>query len=381
MIKLGVNSIWQILCWLILALASLGCYNSANSKFDSYWVYVSSNANIPRSGIGIYDWNPGTGQLKHHFQDTSVRSSSYLVVDESNFRLYSINSSGIRSFEINKRNGYLQQLNAIPLTGEGPCYISLAKNGRYVMVAYYVSGSVSTYTLDQKGRIGKEVSRIQHIGSSVNPDRQEKAHAHMVIPAPSGDLVVVTDLGMDQLFTYQISDDGYINSKPISTTKVSPGYGPRHVTFHPNDRIIYVLAELSGRVLAYNFDEQRGITDLVSDLSVLPNGFGDFNKSADIHLSADGRFLYASNRGANTLAIAKIDQPSGAIQVISHSSSGGEWPRAFEVDPSGDFLLVANKRSNTISVMLIESATGLYKKVDEIQTEPAPQCIKFLKKD
>ncbi|UXP32766.1 lactonase family protein [Reichenbachiella agarivorans] len=366
----------SLLILFLTFLMSCGLYQGA----DEYWVYVSSSSDVDESGIGIYNWNPSTGKLNYVSKESTIKTSSYLTIDAENQRLYSINGEGIQGYQIDVSTGQLSLINQIGLTGDGPCYVGLADNRQYLMVAYYSSGTAVSYALDAAGRLGDEISRVQHEGSSINTERQEKAHTHMILPAPEGDLVVVTDLGVDQVLTYRVSQTGEFNPQPVSVTQVEAGYGPRHVAFHPNNRYIYVLAELTGHVMAYHFDSEKGIGDLIGVVSILPSDFTEFNKSADIHITPDGQYLYASNRGDNSLAICQINPESGDLIVVDIRSCGGEWPRAFEIEPSGEYILVANKRSDFISVLDLDTETGLYKKVEEIHGVVSPQCIKFLKK-
>ncbi|MFY0626983.1 MAG: lactonase family protein [Reichenbachiella sp.] len=347
---------------------------------DQYWAFVSSGNAADSVGIGIYDWNAVDGTLIKQYHENAVTSSSYLVINETNEILYSINGKGIQSFQIDKDNGKLSFLNEESHVGKGSCYISMTNDKRFLLIAYYSSGSVATYELKENGEVGGMISHIVHQGSSVNEKRQKSAHAHMIISAAKGNLIYVTDLGTDEIVTYQLSTSGELKPKPISITKTNPGNGPRHLVFHPSKNYVYVLAELTGHVLAYLYDDQKGITNKIGEISILPKNFKDFNKSADIHISKDGRYLYASNRGDNSIAVCEININTGSLKLSDIIDCGGDWPRAFEIDPSGNYLLVANKESDAISLMSIEAENGLFKKNNEIESLLAPQCIKFLKK-
>ncbi len=348
-----------------------------------FWVYVSSfSDSTNNAGIGIYDWNPEDGSLQRVGLDSAVKNSSYLSIDTKNGKLYSIDKKGIQSFDIVKETGAISILNQIQNEEEdkGACYISLADNGKYIMVAYYGSGSVATYSIDKVGRIGSLVSQIKHEGSGINKERQEAAHAHMVVAVPSSSLIAITDLGMDKIFCYRISETGEIEKEPVSITDFPPGYGPRHLAFHPSEPYVFVLAELTSRVVGYRYDPELGFGEQVADVGILPEDFKGFNKAADIHISNDGNYLYASNRGANSLAVCKIEQSNGELTLIDTPSSFGEFPRAFAIDPSGDYLLVANKQSNQISILSRDKASGLLTRVDGTLLLTSPQCIRFYKK-
>ncbi|PIB34930.1 hypothetical protein BFP72_05740 [Reichenbachiella sp. 5M10] len=363
---------------LVLFVSLFAMFSACQQEADEYWVYVSSNDVTSTVGVACYLWRPSKGLLVEHGGDSTSRTSSYLAIDQANARLYSIDGIGIHAFVIDRETGELSSINSQSHIGKGPCYISLAQNKNYLMVAYYRSGEIASFALDDQGRIGGEVSRITHRGSSIH-ERQTAPHAHMILPAPQGDLVYATDLGTDQVLTYLVSDGGVILPRPVSTTDAVPGFGPRHLAFHPNGRYVYMLAELTGHVMAFAYTDESGITTVLDTVRVLSEDYVGFNKAADIHVSGDGRFLYASNRGDNSLAICEILE-DGSLGVPSYSSSGGIWPRAFEIDPTDHYVLVANKRSATICVFDREMETGRLELLESVPTVVAPQCIKFIKR-
>ncbi|MBV6647110.1 MAG: lactonase family protein [Cyclobacteriaceae bacterium] len=362
-----------------LLFCTLSCQQLSEKGDSKYWVYVSSWGEEEKEGIGIYQWNAADGSLNSVSKVSDIKRSSYLTVDEDSKMLYTVNQDGLHSFEIDQANGSLKKLNSVPLTGRGGCYISLSNDQRFLLVAYYSTGSVSSYKLNNDRSIGKEVSRKQHQGSSVNQERQESAHAHMILPAPKGPLIFVPDLGMDQVMAYKIVDDGVFSKAPIASATLTPGYGPRHMAFHPNNQFAFVLAELTGHVVSFGMDLERGLTHLIDTVSILPEEFTDFNKSADIRITPNGQYLYASNRGHNSLAVCEVDATSGQLKFLGTKSCGGDWPRAFAIDPTGRYILVANKRSNTISVFEIDYDTGFFTEISTIPTVAAPQCIRFVK--
>ena len=347
---------------------------------ESYWVYVSSgSAEGSKQGIGIYEWLPTTGVLSEVGGTSEIAVSSYLALDVVKGLLYSINGDNIQAFEIDTATGGLKLLNKVENAGQGGCHLSVSNDRQFLLAAYYSSGSAASYRLNNDGSIGPSVSVVQHQGSSVDQDRQEGPHAHMILPAPQGNLVFVPDLGIDKVMAYQISEEGEMTPTPIASASTTPGYGPRHMVFHPIQPFAYVLAELTGNVVGFKFDPKQGLTERINDLSTLPDDFTEFSKSADIHISQDGKYLYASNRGHNSLAVYSIDQTSGKLSLIDIPSCGGDWPRAFEIDPSGSYILVANKRSNAISIQKI-NPSGLFETVGNVKTVDAPQCIRFLRK-
>ena len=390
--KAIINKPWIVLILISMVLFS-ACQSNSNkiamaeiqeekieSSEESYWVYVSSGTAEDDQGIGIYQWTPKGGTLTAIGHVTDVASSSYLNVDAQSKMLYSINGDGIQAYQINDQTGSLNLLNQVKHSGRGGCYVSLSNDGQFLLVAYYSSGSAASYKLLADGAIGEKVSVVQHEGSSVDQGRQEGPHAHMILPAPTGNLVFVPDLGIDKVMAYLLSSGGILEPAPQPYASLDPGYGPRHMVFHPNNQFAYVLAELTSNVVGFHFDPQRGLTEKINDLAMLPKDFTEFSKAADIHITPDGKYLYASNRGHNSLAVYSIDQTTGELSLIDMPSCGGDWPRAFEIDPSGNYILVANKRSNAISVQKINHETGLFEAVGNVNTVSAPQCIRFVRK-
>ncbi len=352
--------------------------NSDTDNTPKYAVYVSSGDEQDGAAIGIYEWSPTSATMIKIGVDSSYTSSSYLAIDAENNKLYSVGSA-IATFSINPITGKLTALNETKDTGKGACYLSLAHNKKFITVAYYSSGSASTYAILPDGTVGKEISTVVHSGSSVNKERQEAPHVHMAFAAPNSDIILMPDLGIDQVKSYRSDENGILTPAPNAATNITAGGGPRHLAFAPGGKRVYVLHELTGHVTGFGFDPEKGITDKINTVSTLPEDFKEFNKSADIHVSPDGKYLYASNRGHNSLAVFSIDQASGALTFLGAKDCGGDWPRAFAIDPSGDFILVANKNSNQISILKIDHATGFFEKVGEVATVLAPQCIRFLK--
>lgn len=374
------NLIINLMSIAILMAVLFSC-EEKQQKSDSYFMYVASDNAEDGVGIGIFEWNPKTGDLATVGVDSTFSTSSYLTIDTTTNRLYNINQQFISAYDINTKDGSLSLLNQIPITGRGACYISVSNDHNYVLAGYYSSGSLASYNIKENGSIGSHVSGFEHRGSSINTERQERAHVHMVYPVPQSNLILVPDLGIDNVLVYALDDSGnLIPTDEQYIAKIRPGGGPRHLAIHPGNQFVYVLHELTGHVTGFNFDPTLGFMDTINTASTLPAEFTEFNKSADIHITPNGQYLYASNRGHNSLAVFKVDQSSGAMSLVGIQSCGGDWPRAFAIDPSGEFILVANKRSDQVSVMKIDYATGLFNKVGEIATPLAPQGIRFVRK-
>ncbi|WP_258103123.1 lactonase family protein [Marinoscillum sp. MHG1-6] len=360
--------------FLFFVLFSL-VFACENQKSDNtHYVYIASGSPKDSVGIAVFGWK--AGELTPVGLIDVPASTSYLAVDTLNKRLYSVGDK-ISAFSVDKA-GDLSLINQIEPNGEGACHVSISNDYRFLLVAYYRSGSASMYGLEENGGIGELVWSVQHHGSSVNKERQESAHAHMILPAPNSNLIIVPDLGIDKVMVYSSDSAGYVSEAPIPFANIRPGGGPRHAAFHSNGRFVYVLHELTGHVTGFSFDPKQGIVDSINTVPTLPEDFKDFNKSADIHITPNGQYLYASNRGHNSLAVMSVDQSTGALKYLGTQDCGGDWPRAFAVDPSGEYLLIANKRSNRISVMKINYKTGFFEKVSEVDTPLEPQGIRFM---
>ncbi|MFY0598311.1 MAG: lactonase family protein [Cyclobacteriaceae bacterium] len=369
----------KLLLLLFTATVFFACQKEA-PKESSYFVYVASGDSKDGSGIGIYNWVPSKGELSEIVRDSAVVSSGYLAMDSTKEVLYSINGEKISAFKVDTKSGFISLINEVPQVGKGACHVSVSNDGQFLIVGYYSSGSLATFGLNENGSIGELKSQHQHTGSSINTSRQESSHVHQVLPVPNSNLILVPDLGIDKVMVYAIDEAGDLTLAPDQYNGyIKPGGGPRHAVVHPNGKYAYVLHELTGYVTGFQIDSKNGLKDTINTVSTLPDGFNDFNKSADIHITPNGKYLYASNRGHNSLAVCKIIPETGALVFAGTKSCGGDWPRAFGIDPSGDFILVANKNDNQISILKIDYSTGFFEKVGEVQTPLAPQGIRFIK--
>lgn len=348
---------------------------------ENHFMYVASGSAEDNQGIGIYSWRPSDGSLQYLNTDTTSASSSYLDVDETGRFLYSVSSESINSFSIDVKTGLLKFLNNLPNSGRGPCHISVSSDQKNILVGYYSSGSLASFSLNNNGSLNDQVDYKEHIGSSIDSSRQEAAHVHQVLSIAESSLILVPDLGIDKVMVYDKNEAGLLTLSDSSfIADIQPGGGPRHAVFHPKKDYAYVLHELTGQVTGFHFDKERGFLGSINTLSTLPENFEGFNKSADIHITPDGQYLYASNRGPNSIAIFRIDS-EGVLTFLGTQSCGGDWPRAFAIDPSGKFILVANKYSNQISILKIDYSTGSFEKVSEVETPFAPQGIRFITAD
>jgi len=356
----------------------------AQEDYSKVPFYVSSMDQDHGSGIALYELDFMTGDMKFLGESDIEPNSDYLTISPDGQYLYSVvqepgsDSGLVTSFSINRTSGELTYLDEEYTRGYGPCHITTDKKGDYLVVAHYDGGSVSVLSALSDGNLGSVRQTIFHQGSSVVKDRQEKPHPHMACISPKGRYVLVSDLGIDKIMCYRLKSNGKL--KPTSQTGINmePGSGPRHIVFHPSGKFAYVVNELNSTVTAFSFDKSNGSMQIIENVRSIPEDFHEPNYLADVHISRDGNYLYASNRGYNSISIFKIDQNNGKIELIENTSCGGDWPRAFNICPTGHYLLVANERSDNIVVFEIEPSTGLLTKKSESKDFPAPRCIKFL---
>jgi 6-phosphogluconolactonase len=248
-----------------------------------------------------------------------------------------------------------------------------------VLAANYGGGSVVVLPVRDDGSLDPPSAFVQHQGSSVHP-RQQGPHAHSVTVDPADRFVMSADLGLDQvlIYRYDIRRGTLTPHELMAAAKVTPGAGPRHFTFHPGSRFAYVINELNSTVTAFRFDADRGTLEAIQEISTLPDNFHGENTTAEVAVSPDGRFLYGSNRGHDSLVVYAIDTPSGRLSHVSHHASGGEIPRNFAIDPTGTFLLAANQRTGNVVVFRIDPATGQLIDTGFSVDVPQAVCVTFV---
>ncbi len=313
---------------------------------------------------------------------------SFLAIDPIKNRLYSVSevtgengkpTGGVASHMIERKTGQLSLLNRQPSGGAGPCHVSVSKNGKALLVACYGGGTVASLPISDFGLLWQAESNIQHTGSSVNPQRQEGPHAHSVNLDPQNHYAFVADLGLDQVVIYRFDADAATltpNNPPY--VKVPPGSGPRHFVFHPSGRFAYVINEMASTVTAFEYDSNAGKLTAIETISTLPADFEGDNSTAEVRVTPDGRFLYGSNRGHDSLAGFAIDSETGRLKLISHQSTLGKTPRNFEIDPTGKFIIAANQASDSVHVFRIDAKTGVLQPTGHSRKVASPVCVKFL---
>jgi 6-phosphogluconolactonase len=336
---------------------------------------------------GIYVYKFDTTTAENSFVSVAKTSNpSFLTVSPNKKFIYAVGENvdstikpiggTITSFSFNKLHGTLSKINTQPSGGKNPCYVTIDKTGKWVFVGNYSSGSLGLFSTNKNGFIKASSQIITHEGSSINTQRQSEPHVHATALSPDNTFLFVPDLGIDKVMIYAFDKrKGQLNFSSHAASEL--GSGPRHFTFHPNNKYAYLMEELTGTVVFYELKKRT--LKFIQRISAMPTNFTGSLGSADIHVSPDGRFLYCSNRGeSNTISIFSINANSGKLTIVGHQSTLGKTPRNFNFDPSGNFLLVANQNSDEIVIFKINKKTGLLSDTGKKIRVPKPVCLQWI---
>lgn len=359
--------------------------NVSFSQSNKTYLFVGTYTDDqPDSGIYIYEFNSSSGDLTLVSQGTNITNPSFLTISPNGNYIYACtdtkmpNSGSVSAFQFDSISGSLTFLNKQASGGDNPVYLTTSKNNEFVINANYTAGSVSVFSTNADGSLNPFSQLISFKGSSINNRRQEKAHIHAAVFSPDFKYIFFPDLGSDKIRVFEFDPT---KKRPLKALKkldavAIPGSGPRHFTFHPTKKFAYCIEELSGMISA--FQVENGKLDSVQRIFSYSKLQEDYN-SADIHISPDGLFLYASNRWdhENTLSIFSIDQTNGTLKLIGHQSTLGDNPRNFVIDPTGHFLLVANQVSNNLIVFKRDLKTGLLTKTGTEIIVRNPSCLQM----
>jgi 6-phosphogluconolactonase len=369
---------------LFSLLISLAFFPAANKE---HYLIVGTYNSAKSEGIYVYKFNSLDGSAKE-ISHIKTANPSYITVAPGEKFVYAVHEIGkegkggeVAAFSFNKKDGTLTFINQQLTGGDHPCYVEIDKTGKWVIVANYSSGSFSVLPVNSDGSLGVATTTIQHVGFGKIPGRQKGPHAHCAKLSPDNKWLFVADLGMDKVMIYAFDAiTGKITPAKDPFAASEPGSGPRHFTFHPNNKYAYLVEEITGTVVAFKYS--NGALKSLQRISSLPVGDTGLIGSADIHVSPDGKFLYASNRGkgtSNTIAIFKIDNATGTLKTVGHQFTMGNIPRNFNLDPTGDFLLVANQESNEVVIFKRNKQTGLLTDTGKRVNVGKPVCLKWIK--
>jgi 6-phosphogluconolactonase len=377
--------------FILLALSFFGRNETVTIPFSDktpILLFVGTYTDNGKSqGIYLYQMDKTTGALSFTGISAKTTDPSYLVIHPNHKWLYAVNELGssngkflgeVSAFRIDLDKKQLVFLNTVSSHGSYPCHISVDHSGKFVMTANYGNGTVAVFPIQKDGSLAEASFVDQHQGKGPNAKRQEGPHAHMIMQGFDNRFVYSNDLGIDKILIYNIDT---IHGKLTSAGEVStlPGAGPRHLIFHQNRKWAYVVNELKGTVEAFDVNKQTGALNRFQSISTLPEGETREPGAAAIHITPNGKFLYATNRAEiNNIAMFAIDQESGRLRLLGHQSVKGKTPRNFVIDPSGTFVLVANQNSDNVVTFRIDPVTGLLKDTGIETAIPSPVCLKFL---
>lgn len=381
--------------WFVRAAGFLSAMTALATLFaatpttagDDLWVLVGTYSRGDKGGINVLRFNPETAKLTKHGV-ANIDNPSFVAVHPSEKFVYSVaevstfdgkRGGAVAAFSFDAKTGTLTKLNHSSTVGAGPCHLVVDQTGRYVLAANYGGGSVVVLPIEDGGKVGRASSFVQHVGSSVNPQRQKAPHAHSINLDPTNQFAVAADLGVDKVFVYRLNGkNGTLTNAPSPFGKVAPGAGPRHFAFHPTGQFAYVINEISLTVTAFTFDSATGELAEIQTISTLPPGTEKQGSTAEVRVHPSGRFLYGSNRGHDSIVVYTIDQATGKLTYVENEPTQGKTPRNFFVEPSGKFLFAENQQSGTIVVLKIDQQTGALSPTGNSIEVPSPVCIRTI---
>jgi 6-phosphogluconolactonase len=381
-----------------LGLSALGLLGLAGGTSRGAWgeepqpggvlLYVGTYTEGKRSdGIHLVRLDPRSGELRLMRSFDVGANPSFLAIHPDGRVLYAVNeteehngrpSGAVTALAIARDSGALTRLNDQASQGGAPCYVSMDRRGRALLVANYVGGNVALFPIQPDGSLGAATQIVQHTGNGPNTERQERPHAHCIVADPSNRFALVADLGIDRVRVYRLDlDAGLLRHVEGADAVMRPGAGPRHLAFHPTLPLVFVANELDSTVTTLGFDRESGRLVPRTTQSTLPSGWSGTNYPADIHVASSGGTLYVSNRGHNSLALFSVAEPTGALTLEQVVSTEGDWPRNFSLDPTERWLLVANQRSGSIAVFARDERSGRLTPTTQRLAVASPVCLRF----
>lgn len=352
---------------------------------NTYAFFGSFNRDKNTEGIYVYQLDMMSGNLSKVTTFTGILNPSFLTLSPDGKYIFACtesktqNGGSVNSFKFNPENKSLTFINKQKSGGENPVYLTVHKNGKWLVNGNYTEGSVSVYPILENGTIQPYVQNFQYTEGSIDQGRQDRSHIHSTVFSPNFDYLFLPDLGADKIRTYRFENEKNqpLQEAEIPFTKTTLGSGPRHFTFHPNGKFAYCIEEMGGAVSAYSYENGK-LNDL-QRINTHSEKYKDDFESSDVHISPDGKFLYASNRGSeNNIAIFSIQQ-DGTLTIVGYQSTKGKHPRVFGLDPTGKFLITTNAGSGDVAVFKRNPETGLLKKVGKKIKIKSVSCVQIRK--
>lgn len=348
---------------LLTLILFAGC-SAPESEKEIFYLGTFSD-----DGLFVLEFDRESRSFSEVERQSDPPSQGFQAIHPDGDVLYSIAREGLSeadeqgsviAYQIDPETGALSQLNRQSSMGAGPAHVSVDPHGRFLYVSNYSAGNLASYPLSKDGRIGEAADVVHHEGSSINERRQQAPYVHAANPSADGRFLYVSDLGTDKIMIYAVDEEtGELSPAETPWAEVNPGSGPRHFTFHPSQAYAYSVDELSSTVTAFRVDSETGVLDNIQRIGMLPESFEEDSWAADIHISPNGRFLYATNRGHDSLAIYSVDPDTGLLELIGHEPTRGGHPRNFAIDQYGEFLFMTNRDDNNLVLFEMDQETGL----------------------
>ena len=351
-------------------------------------IFISAFAEGENGAIHAFTFDSKGGALTPLHRTADIQNPFFLALSPDRHFLYAIHAEKfgdpgdelVRAYAIEGRSGSLRKLNEHSARGTGSCYLDVDATGRMVVVANYFSGSVAALPVGRDGSLGEVKTFMQHQGSSINPDRQKGPNAHSIVVSPDNRFALAADLGIDKIMNYRMDAKSAVltanEAQPF--VKLPPGSGPRHLTFHPNGKAVYVINELKNTVSFLGYEKDTGSLTERQTISTLPVEFTGTSHCADLKITPDGRFLFGTNRGHDSIAVYRIAE-DGKLTLSSIRPSQGKGPQNLLITPDGQWLLCANMPGNNVMVFKIERESGEIQAAGQPLSMPMPSCIRWLR--
>ena len=370
-----------------IAAAGGAAANLSNGDELVYIGTIESDTGPKSQGIYVFRLALATGRLTKVGLAAESDHPGFLAIHPNHRYLYAVNeipeyngqrSGSVSAFTIDHQTGKLTLLNKVPSGGSGPTHLAVDKTGKYVLVANYVAGSVALLPIHADGRLGNAITVLPQTGHSVNAKRQEGPHAHSIYVSPDNRFAVSADLGTDQVYVYRFdAAKGTLTPNQPPFVTVPAGSGPRHFAFDSHARFGYVIEEMGSSITQFSYDAAHGVLHPMQTVSTLPGNFKGSSTCAEVAICPSGKFLYGSNRGADSITVFAIDPVKGTLKPVEYVSTEGRTPRNFGIDPAGRFLIAANQDSSNLVVFRNDAASGRLTPTGQKADAPAPTCVVF----
>jgi 6-phosphogluconolactonase len=374
----------QLFQWLksVCVICTITLAFSFTAQAGNFLVYFGTYTGAKSKGIYVSHFDSSSGKLSAPELAAETADPSFLAVSPNHQFLFAVNETAnvagsVTAFKLDVKTGKLEFLNQQPSGGFNACHLIVDPDNRFVIAANYGSGTVEVLPIQTNGFLGMPVTVVQHHGSSVNQARQSGPHAHC-IAMDARNRVYVCDLGLDKVMIYHLDENsGQLTTNEVPFAELKPGSGPRHISFHPDGKFAYVVSEMGSTLTAFTYDPENGALKEIQSVSTLPENFHGNSACAEVAIHPSGKFIYASNRGHDSIAVFAIDEKTGRLTPVEHQPTLGKTPRGFAIDPTGQFLIAANQDSDNVTVFRINTENGKLTATGQNFQVGKPVCVIF----